>query len=50
MANCKEIAIVFGVIKLLVLFKFEIQAKLPWKVIATDTGAHDNFVCFTDQR
>jgi len=34
----------------LVLLKFEIQAKLLWKVIATDAGAHDNFVCFTDQR
>ena len=33
-----------------ILFKFEIQAKLLWKVIAADAGAHDNVVCFADQR
>jgi len=34
----------------LVLLKFEIKATLFWKVITTDTGTHDDFVCFTDKR
>ena len=46
-ANIRESAATFF---WLVLLKFEIQAKLLWKVITTDAGTHDDFVCFTDKR
>src|SRR5258705_6341167 len=34
----------------LVLFKFKIEPRVEWKVIATDTCAHGNFIRLTDQR